>query len=299
MQLPAPPRLPPTAPPAEIRSQSAASTAPAELAGAGVLTAPRLDLVAQATGAPRTPPPQRPSPSALQPLFPIVSYQSAPDRPVQVPFELGPGSLIGSYEFSSGPAPALRHQLRIDDRTIEIVVPVQRHARAHTAAEIADAVASLNPYSRATLRSITQNPGSNPHDRIWAQRFNDAGFYSYMSVLDGAVNIYPKRSAKATQGHLETALTHETGHTIGDHLLGPRLSGPVGQKWIAAMRADRTAVSGYASSALTEDFPETLAVYFRVKGTPVEAQARARTPARFALLEALLPEFERLVGERR
>ena len=102
------------------------------------------------------------------------------------------------------------------------------------------------------------------------------------------VSIYPDTKARTAE-ELTSTLVHETGHELGDRVWGPLAKHGAGWKaWEKAEEADGKWPSAYAAHSPHEDLAETMVLYQRVHGTSEEAAARAKMPARFAIIDDLM-----------
>lgn len=159
----------------------------------------------------------------------------------------------------------------------------------HTPAEVATALSRLPPEVRANINEVRINGAQNPSDQFWAQQYGDPNFRSYMTAdsANGVVDLYPTSHPQGAD-YLTGSLVHEVGHFESQTNYGYNSSGQGWQEWRDAMQADRLAPSAYGKSNPDEDFAESYALYFQVRGTPQEAEVRALMPERFRLIDDLL-----------
>jgi hypothetical protein len=158
----------------------------------------------------------------------------------------------------------------------------------HTVHQAADAAAHMPKSARSVIKEIMLNPVTNPDDPHWAAVYHQPHFHSYMTAgADGIVTIYPDKTSNPLpdKNAQRSAMTHETGHTWSFKHWGTDETKGKWLDWKHAMQADKTSVSGYATSAIAEDVAETIRVYVSTKHTPRHEEYQRIVPHRFAILK--------------
>lgn len=232
-----------------------------------------------------------------QPGLPeVVSGSAIPGGDI-APYRMYPGLAIDNVAFANGNASGTFYDVSIDGR----IIPVYLEGGApkpglslQTPVEIATALARLPPEVRASINAVKINTERNPGDAFWSQQFGDADFRSYMTAdsYNGVVNVFPTTRAQ-TPDFLASSLVHEVGHFESQTSWGRDNTARSWQNWRDAMQSDRLSASGYAKNNPDEDFAETYALYFQVRGTPQEAEVRALMPERFRLIDEIVNQIAR------
>jgi hypothetical protein len=155
--------------------------------------------------------------------------------------------------------------------------------------DMAKVLAELPIQSLASIKEVNLNPKPNKDDATLQADpdFNPTGreIVSHMSASPtGEVNIYPSRM-NASLVEIETALIHETGHTVSGTKWGHDLDDAKWDAWKRAMTADGISVSEYGATNANEDFGESWLLYVTAYGTPLEAEVRALIPNRAKLMD--------------
>jgi hypothetical protein len=205
---------------------------------------------------------------------------------------MSPGTPVPNIAFQSGTGPATRYDITIDGRTIPVYLSTQAPGTGlstHSPGEVAAALSRLPPEVRAGINEVRLNSAQNPQDTFWAQQYGDPNFRSYMTAdsANGAIDFYPT-AHRQDADYLAGSIVHEAGHFASQQNYGYAHTTQDWQNWQTAMNADRLSPSGYGRSSLDEDFAETYALYFQVRGTPREAEMRALLPERFRLIDQML-----------
>jgi len=208
----------------------------------------------------------------------------------RLPYKVGSPTEVANYAFASGNAPALKYQVEIGGKTIDVYYPKNVDptiGKTHTIDQVAKGLAALPESSRNLITKVQVNPGKNPDDAYWATKYKDfAG--SYMTAgKEGTVNVYPTKTLQS-QSYLDGTMIHETGHILSQQKWGTDYSGADWQKWTAAGTADGNQVSTYGNNSPGEDFSEALQQYMTYKGTKYEADARKLWPNRFAIIDNMV-----------
>lgn len=179
---------------------------------------------------------------------------------------------------SVGPAPARTHTVRVAGQSIEVVIPESTDPEGGHYPSLADVRAALEhmpPAARRELRRVVVEPRAEEGTGARAR-------------ADGVVSLYPDDTPRTLES-LTSILTHESGHELGERLWGPLTATSKGWKaWEQAGERDGQWASSYAAHSPHEDLAETMVLYHHVRGTDAEAAARARFPARFAILDEAL-----------
>jgi WXG100 family type VII secretion target len=208
----------------------------------------------------------------------------------RLPFTVGKPQEVADYAFRSGKGTALKYDVTIDGKTISVYMPKNPGdpAAVHSLDEVTKGLAALPENSRKVITRVNVEPGANPDDAYWAKEYKDPNFSSYMTAgASGVVSIYPS-NPKQSQDYLDGTLHHETGHTVSHQKWGSDTNDARWNDWKTAGKSDGTAASKYAQNSPSEDFAETYQLYFQVKGTPQEADARQRMPNRFQIIDDLV-----------
>lgn len=177
-----------------------------------------------------------------------------------------------------------------DHVNVKIVAPkAPTHGyHNHTVHQAADAAAHMPKSARSVIKLIQLNPVVNPDDAYWAAHYHQPNFHSYMTAgADGIVTIYPDKASNPLpdKDAQRSAIVHETGHTWSFKHWGEDTTKGGWVEWKKAMDADRISVSGYATSAITEDVAETIRVYVSTRNTPRHEEYDKIVPHRFKLLK--------------
>ncbi len=155
-------------------------------------------------------------------------------------------------------------------------------------------LARLPPVSLSLIKNLILEPGANPDDPWFASKFGESGFQSAASAsAEGTVwmwNDWASDAPSSAQGVL--TLLHETAHTLSFKYFGQDYEAAGWDPWRAAIAADGVRPSTYARKTVGEDFSESYALYWSVRGTAEEPQVRALMPQRFALIEELIAKQE-------
>ena len=202
-------------------------------------------------------------------------------------YKVGTPSEVASHTFQSGNAAAMKYEVTIDGKAIPVYMPKPPSAtgNTHSVEEVAKALAALPPEARKVVTHVNVSPAQNPKDADWEKVYNRPGFRSYMTAgAGGVVDIYPS-TRKVSQDNMDKSIHHEVGHTVSGQKWGLDTTDARWNDWKSASTNDGSAPSKYAQVAPTEDFAETYALYYQVKGTPAEADARQRFPNRFQVID--------------
>jgi len=166
------------------------------------------------------------------------------------------------------------HELTIDNRKIPINLESTGKNGATSVEEAAKAIASLPKADRDRIKSVM----------ITDQNHNKgADTLAVANTKTGNVTFF-NNPANHNPDTLASTLQHEVGHLKSNEAFGPD-GDPKWKTWEKAIADDGLPPSRYARANPDEDFSETYALYKRVKGTPDEAAARAKYPARFKALD--------------
>lgn len=154
-------------------------------------------------------------------------------------------------------------------------------------------LARLPPVSLSVIKNLILEPGSNPDDPWFASKFGESGFTSAASAsAEGTVWMWSGGGgAKQSTGGVLTLL-HETAHTLSFKHFGNDYQSAGWDPWRAAIASDGVRPSTYARKTVGEDFSESYALYWSVRGSSEEAQVRALMPKRFALIEEIIAKQE-------
>ncbi len=220
---------------------------------------------------------------------PQLASPNAKTLPRQ-PYTTSAGTDAKDFEFRSGKAEGTTYDVKVGDQTVKVTMPKTPPAGSNLPSidDVAKSIAALPPEARALVKEVVINPGQNPDDAFWAQKYNQPGFRSYMTAgEEGIVNIYPTTAAQS-QSVLENSMVHETGHVLSQQRFGSSTDDARWDAWKKAGEKDAIIPSQYGKNSPGEDFAETLVIYMNVKGTPAEAELRALMPERFKLLDEML-----------
>jgi hypothetical protein len=177
-----------------------------------------------------------------------------------------------------------------DGITVKIVAPKAPTTgyHNHSVQEAAEAAGFMPKSARAVITMIMLNPIVNPDDASWAVKYSRPDFHSYMTAgVSGVVTIYPDKDTKTLPNNdgRRSAMVHETAHTWSYKTWGTDKTKGKWVDWKTAMTADKTAISGYATSDIAEDVAETVRTYVSTKGTPRFKEYEQIVPHRFAILK--------------
>ena len=184
-------------------------------------------------------------------------------------------------------ADMLEYTVEVGGKTVVVWVPEGPCSAGEdrpTAEEVREALALLGDAELGALDRVIVSPGRNPQDGKWAEKYGIPAFTSAATTGDRTATFYTiDQERDATEYGAE--LIHEAGHAIHQEAWEDPL---VRKAWQRAARSDGRSWSGYADAGAVEDFAETVLLYRLVEGTPCEALARSRFPARFAVLDGLI-----------
>jgi hypothetical protein len=211
---------------------------------------------------------------------------------------------VPAHPFRSGAADARKTVVKIErtwpDTTKETVTipifapksftPPKPDRVLPSVGDMTKVLAALPIQSLAAVKQVNLNPAANPDDASWTAdpNYNPSGreFVTHMTAsAAGIVNVYPSR-ANSDLKEVETALNHETGHSVSraawawdDAKWAP---------WKKARVDDGISISQYANSSDGEDFAESWILFQTAYGTPLEAEVRTLIPNRCKLLDGFV-----------
>jgi hypothetical protein len=221
----------------------------------------------------------------------LPSWQPEPMTNEVATFKLSGPTEHKGFAFQGKTADAEEwHAHYSDGVNIKLVAPkAPTHGyHNHTVHDAADAASHMPKSARAVIKLIMLNPVVNPDDAYWAAHYHQPHFHSYMTAgADGIVTIYPDKSSHKLpdKDSQRSAIVHETGHTWSFKHWGQDETKGKWVDWKHAMQADKTSVSGYATSAIAEDVAETIRVYVSTKNTPRHLEYEKIVPHRFKILK--------------
>jgi hypothetical protein len=211
--------------------------------------------------------------------------------PVRAPrSDVGPlcGPSPITHSFPGGDEQlALAYTVQVGDKTVVVIVPDEPCAAGEdrpTAEEVRDALALLGDAELQALDRVVVSPDRNPADGEWEGTYGIPSFASAASCGERTATFYPVGQERDAAEY-GAELIHEAGHAVHQQAWEDP---EVRKAWQRAARSDGRTWSGYADSGAMEDFAETVLLYRLVEGTPCEALARSRFPARFAALDELV-----------
>ncbi len=187
-----------------------------------------------------------------------------------------------AFPGGNGLEPASIYHVEVDGKTFTIIalrdggLPGQA-----TPEQVAQALAVLSDRQRAQTDTVVISPYESPHNDYWTKKYGSAGHRSAAESGGGTTTFYAP--AGGGQGACDHYMQHEAAHNCDneDFWQDPRNR----EAWGIAMGADGRSPSDYGDNSLAEDFAESVRMYNLTKGTPCEAKARERFPARYAQLE--------------
>lgn len=211
-------------------------------------------------------------------------------EPSARPYQISAATPAPNFAFDSKRADGQQYTVTVNGHAVNVVVASQNPGHQASIEQIAKGLASLPEQSLAVVRNVYVEPDYNPQDAHWAEVYHRPDFHSYMTAGSaGDVRVYPTSSA-TSQAVLDGSLIHETGHVLSKRAFGEDSnSGRQWRAWSAAAASDGLHVSHYATSSNDEDFAETLEQYQATRGTPQEAELRRLFPARYAILDRMVP----------
>lgn len=197
---------------------------------------------------------------------------------------------VEQHQFQNHVSPALQYEVQVGPTVTQVFVSKERPpagAFQHTIQEFSRALGRTPVETRRAIESITIDAQQNSADDHFREVYGQAFSSSYMAVTGaGQVFVFPTKEKSAPDA-IEKSLVHEVGHIMSQRYLGATLDSPGWKRWDAAIAADGVAVSQYARASKSEDFSETVAAAYGVRGTPRERQLRTLLPARYAVLREL------------
>ncbi|MBN3728669.1 PAAR domain-containing protein [Burkholderia sp. Ac-20379] len=189
-----------------------------------------------------------------------------------------------------GTIPVTAYDASIAGRHIDVYISEQRPPEGTSVFSIEQIAHALGTLPAAHLENLTKimvSPRGNPDDAYWQANYGIPDFYSAASAsIEEGVTTYPwKAWPNIPQRYVDSTMTHETGHQIGQALW----SDPAKKvEWERAVASDPQAPSEYAKHNLFEDFAESANLYRSSKGSPCEAEGRKRYPARYRYFDAFM-----------
>jgi hypothetical protein len=204
-------------------------------------------------------------------------------------YQVSAGQEVGSYQFASGQADALRYDVQVGNKTIPIFAPKNpdpTQGKFTTPEQVAKSLSALPESYREKIRSVNIEPGRNPEDSILA---NSLGRKDYRSISDAdsssrTIQFFSSK-AKLSQSDVDGGLIQGASKVLGERRFGtnPRSAG--WSKYSKAAEKDQVRPSGFANLSPQADFQESLSLYQQVKGTDREAEIRALLPERFKIFD--------------
>lgn len=116
---------------------------------------------------------------------------------------------------------------------------------------------------------------SNVNDAYWQKAYKMPGLISQATGSDGQIVVYRDNPILAPM------LSHEMGHNVASGVYGTT-DPPISSRFMEAVRSGEPAVSEYAKNSPTEDFAETIKLYFMDRD-----ELRSKYPRRYQAIEAL------------
>ena len=167
--------------------------------------------------------------------------------------------------------------MQIDGQHYPVTVqPAKPGMNQPSVDDVAKALAAAPKVARQDFKGITIQ-GDN------TGVFGTTGSLGQMTV--------PAKAAPGTysQGWLDSAVLHESGHALSGTKFGDNTAGAGWNDWKSAMNKDGIIPSQYAKTGgpFADDFSETLLLYEHVKGKPEEAELRELMPNRFKIIDDL------------
>lgn len=167
-------------------------------------------------------------------------------------------------------------KLHIDGRDIEVNSHNAGTGDVPSTEDVAQAIGQLPKADRDRIAKVMVVDANHNTGKDVAAVFNAET--NTVTVFQHAANKDVKR--------LAGTLSHEVGHGAAHAAFGD-VGDPRWKRWERAAAADGLPPSRYARANADEDFGETYALYQMTKGTPEFDAARAKHPARFAILDEL------------
>jgi hypothetical protein len=218
---------------------------------------------------------------------PYVVSSAVGDTPSRKPWSVSGTSEKPGFGFEGGKFDAVQHDVKVGNHVVPVMVPKSKVAGAPTVEEVAKGLAALPESSLRAIKRVDVEPTTNPQDAYWAKTYGQPDFRSYMTAGSaGIVNIFPAKNQQP-QSILDASLVHETGHVISQQKWGGSYDGGKWKGWNTAAAKDGIATSKYGRNSPGEDFSESLVLYQRVVGTPLEQEWRGIMPEKFKILDAM------------
>lgn len=124
--------------------------------------------------------------------------------------------------------------------------------------KLLDQYSKLPPHLISSVETIIINPGSNPDDKYWKEKYKKDNFQSAATGGNKQINYF-----NVFQNSLDpNNLYHEVGHNVHESI---KDQVSFNNGWDAAIKADNKPISEYGKSSLQEDFAESFMKYITVK----------------------------------
>lgn len=220
------------------------------------------------------------------PAIPALSTDELVRRPPPIQMEVTEPMALPEFDFGNGvKAAAKRYEVKIDGRTIPVVVPdaVEPPGKQFSISDVAAALSDLPPIARGQVARVVLAPEHHKADAEMEKVYGK-GFSAFATCgPDGLVTVYP-RETMPSRAVLTSTIVHESGHSWSLREWGEHDS-KQWQTWKAAAASDGIAPSVYGKQSLDEDLAEAWVLYIESEGTPMHDVLREMMPNRFKLLD--------------
>jgi hypothetical protein len=182
---------------------------------------------------------------------------------------------IGKFKFASGMEEnSFRLSLTFRGQSFTILIAESAFADVTLFDRLDTALSNIPAKHLAAVKEIRIDPGNDP----------GAKTVLAMSMPDGTVNIYLRGGGPSVpQTSLSYTAAHEMGHEVS--FMAEKADPKFWDKWDAAIKDDKFAVSQYGLTNHDEDFAEAYALY--LSGGKGDKAALARYPHRFGIMDTL------------
>jgi hypothetical protein len=156
-----------------------------------------------------------------------------------------------------------------------------------TVANVAQVLSELPVESLLQIKEVWLSPAASPNDAELQKKLNDPTAAAYMTAgAYGIVTVYPSSNPNALVA-IESAMLHESGHTLSLSVFGSDTADKRWDQWRDARKADAMSVSTYGKTTDAEDFAEAWGLWIGSRGTEREKEVETLFPNRVRVMQAM------------
>lgn len=182
--------------------------------------------------------------------------------------------------------------VRLGEHSLVLTVPKDENVEK-LVGKVLDYWSQQPEHLRGELKSFRVEPGRNPDDAYWEEKYKIPGFTSAATAGGHEITLWNGG------GYFDKGLfDHEFGHLVGqkddDPLRGDTDFCPPG--WEDAIKADNQSVSDYGDKAIAEDFAEAWKHYLKARseGDRALREFRLKYPNRVKILDKIWENRDQL-----